>query len=367
MSVNRIHRKKHDFSIIANEGANDETLSWQAKGLLWYLLTKPDGWSIQTKNLINQTPGQKEKAVASILKELQQAGYLIRWCEHGEGGLFVWRSEIFECKEDAAKWALENNIPDLTVPPSGGDGTVPPSTGHRQTGHRSTVPRQGGYIVNNDLINNGLDQKLNRETVSQDFFEEPEPENQNPQPSVSVHKQPSSPIATNLQEDDRSADFSSTKNNATARFEERFAARTAAASNGVLLHPYPDLVSAGLGDIWVGPKRTDFSADVVASAQRHLKKHDRPAEVGDAKGFISNLIKQGDWAKLELLVEDARLHTETTQKAKALVQGCIPLQPQPVVDQPSLTPAEGMAIARAAMQRANEERQRQQQKREVAP
>lgn len=89
--------------------------------------------------------------------------------------------------------------------------------------------------------------------------------------------------------------FPPQKNNATANYEKRFA----------LPHKYPELKEAGHADIMIGTGYLDFDPIVVEAAVRHLKKHEKPCEVGDAKRFISNRIKQLDWAAIELLKESA--------------------------------------------------------------
>lgn len=181
MSVNRIHRKKNNYSTILNEGAHDKTLSWQAKGLLWYLCTKPDGWEVREADLARQTDAGV-KAVRSILKQLEAAGYLVRWCTRGDRGLLCWRSEIFESKADAKDWISENiellktairlssgTIEAvLTMHPSGVYGeppAIPPLTVDGLTIDGSTVDAQtidgeAEVIVNTKEINNGFDQLL---------------------------------------------------------------------------------------------------------------------------------------------------------------------------------------------------------------
>jgi len=164
MSINRVH-KKGNYSVIANNGAHDATLTWQARGILWYLLTKPDGWLVRTHDLVKQSPVGL-KAVNTILKELEINGYLIRWCDRGDRGKFEWRSEIFESKQDAQEWYLDHQtkleqafrlsigtkeklcLKDSATPPSG-------IHGGRMYGS-STYGRRGG-VLNTELENPELE------------------------------------------------------------------------------------------------------------------------------------------------------------------------------------------------------------------
>jgi len=102
MTIHRIHKIK-GYSIICNEAALDPLLSWKAKGILWYLLTKPDGWQCKTSDLTSQSTDGRDSVLAG-LKELEQQCYLVRWRENNKKGLIVNRSEIFESKADCALW-----------------------------------------------------------------------------------------------------------------------------------------------------------------------------------------------------------------------------------------------------------------------
>lgn len=59
---------------LSPEGLNDVRLSWQAKGLLAYLLSKPDDWEVRLPQLVSaSTDGVT--TVRTILRELTTYGY----------------------------------------------------------------------------------------------------------------------------------------------------------------------------------------------------------------------------------------------------------------------------------------------------
>lgn len=62
-----------DYVVIHRHTAQDRNLSFEARGLLLYLLSKPDTWDIQIADLTQQC--QKGR-VYRILKELIDAGYI---------------------------------------------------------------------------------------------------------------------------------------------------------------------------------------------------------------------------------------------------------------------------------------------------
>lgn len=67
------HGKENPYFLIARETAQDKNLSFEALGLLTYLLSKPAHWRADVKEL--QRAGAGRDKVNRILKELVQAGY----------------------------------------------------------------------------------------------------------------------------------------------------------------------------------------------------------------------------------------------------------------------------------------------------
>ena len=70
-------------------------------------------------------------------------------------------------------------------------------------------------------------------------------------------------------------------------------------------HKYPQLLREGLSNIWIGPGWTDFDSHAERAAIAHLKKHNLPSQLGDAKRYISNLIRAQDWGKLSVLAQES--------------------------------------------------------------
>lgn len=70
-------KKTRLFSVVANEPFNDSRLSYKARGILGYLLTKPDDWEILVEDLINQSEKDGRDSVRAGLAELREYGYLV--------------------------------------------------------------------------------------------------------------------------------------------------------------------------------------------------------------------------------------------------------------------------------------------------
>jgi hypothetical protein len=93
MSIIRAPRPESNFYLLDKHISEDERLSWSARGMLIFLLGKPDNWEVSVRHLINQTQNAVGKssgrdAVRVILKELEEAGYLKADFARSEGGAF---------------------------------------------------------------------------------------------------------------------------------------------------------------------------------------------------------------------------------------------------------------------------------------
>ena len=79
MTIRKITGLEGGYTIVPNSTLND-SLSWEAIGLLAYLCSKPDDWEVSITQLTNQSrkspsPSGRDKTY-KILKELQEAGYV---------------------------------------------------------------------------------------------------------------------------------------------------------------------------------------------------------------------------------------------------------------------------------------------------
>ena len=85
--------KEHPYVMIARATLQDSRLSFQARGMLTYLLSKPDDWSVRIKDLMEEGSIGRNQA-DNLMKELKSAGYVIQDRKrnvHGrwEPGLFI--------------------------------------------------------------------------------------------------------------------------------------------------------------------------------------------------------------------------------------------------------------------------------------
>lgn len=92
MTITRAPRPESNFYILDKRISEDSRLSWGARGLLIFLLGKPDSWNVSISHLRDETKDTAKPTgrdgVYGLLDELIQAGYVIRSQERIESGGF---------------------------------------------------------------------------------------------------------------------------------------------------------------------------------------------------------------------------------------------------------------------------------------
>lgn len=92
-------KKESRYFVASNQPFNDPRLSFGARGLMGYLLSKPDNWQIRNYDLYRKSPDGRSK-VQGYLAELKKFGYLTRFpISKGKSGI-NWVSEVYESPED---------------------------------------------------------------------------------------------------------------------------------------------------------------------------------------------------------------------------------------------------------------------------
>jgi len=160
--------KKQNFVVMDKTSLEDPKLSFKAKGMLAYLLSKPDNWYCYSKHLAKVGP-DGISAVKTGLRELREAGYLEKRPIRGKDGKIVkWESIIREQPKSPAEREVDQKAEN---PPSG-------ISSDRKTGPLNKYLN----LISNDLkeleeeaqalqeIGKRYEQLFNRE-LSADFLE----------------------------------------------------------------------------------------------------------------------------------------------------------------------------------------------------
>ncbi|SEN67693.1 hypothetical protein [Halomonas caseinilytica] len=145
MSIRRAPRPQSNFYMLDKQISEDRRLTWAARGLLVFLLGKPDHWEISVKNLINETAGSVKQsgrdAVYGLLRELEKAGYLQRSQGRGQGGSFGSADYIVH-------ETPHTDYPETVEPQPDSPDTEKPCTGQPYTANPTQVSIEG--LVSNE-------------------------------------------------------------------------------------------------------------------------------------------------------------------------------------------------------------------------
>ena len=120
MAVFRVERTR-DYTVMCNHHLKDSGLSLKAKGLLSMMLSLPDEWNYSTRGLAAICK-EGVDAIGKTLKELEQAGYIVRRQLRGaDGRICDTEYTIYEQPRppDTASPDTENpylDIPDMEEP-----------------------------------------------------------------------------------------------------------------------------------------------------------------------------------------------------------------------------------------------------------
>jgi len=374
MSIIRVKRKRNPYVQIDKTPLLDKQLSWKARGLMAFLMTKPDDWSVYVADLVKQSDRDGKESVQSGLKELQQVGYVLKLRSKGENGRFDgWETIVFETLEDRKAWEDANpSYSPKTGKPVVGETpkAEKPTTGKPYDG-KTENGKPSHLVINEDqLINDSL--VINEETKEPSHFSLsdaslPEPEVAETLTTRPVNQEDSSaPSNTGLE----------TKSSAAANFSEKEKVELTHAQmidQTSARYAYPeckwgeiyDLYKMGLGHLWIGPDRlTDWHPALMAGATAHKVKVQQDSTPAAVQQYIRNLIFKKLDADLEarfnegLAIEARKRENAATisspPSASEIPPGYYP------IDQPiDLEQARrGKQIALAAMQRYREEQQR---------
>ncbi|MBW4607812.1 MAG: hypothetical protein KME22_11435 [Hassallia sp. WJT32-NPBG1] len=154
----RTFKKRHNFVIIDKTALEDARLSYKARGMLAYLLSKPSNWTTNTQNLINQSEKDGREAVLNGLKELEACGYLLRKKYKDKAGRFRWEVMIFETLGDREEWEATLSIAEDSPTKNGF-----PGDGKTGDGKPDCIVINQNPINTNLLINENTQYSASRE------------------------------------------------------------------------------------------------------------------------------------------------------------------------------------------------------------
>ena len=91
--------RDHPYLQIRRSTAQDDRLSFEARGVLLYLLSKPEGWTVLNSDLLQQG-NIGMHILKRLLKELEQYGYMSRKRVRLADGKFIWERVYYETPDE---------------------------------------------------------------------------------------------------------------------------------------------------------------------------------------------------------------------------------------------------------------------------
>lgn len=158
-----IIRSKRDrnFSIIDNALIDNTSLSFKARGLLIYMLSKPDDWKFYTTELAKHSSKEGIAAIKSALIEIENAGYLIRQKKRKNNGKF-----------DGLDWKLVDIptfLPQVDYPPADKPLADKPSADNRTLLRTNTTKNSLNQELNKDICASKNARQLSDSDLEKEF------------------------------------------------------------------------------------------------------------------------------------------------------------------------------------------------------
>jgi hypothetical protein len=95
MIIRTVKDRENPYVMINKNVLNDARLDYRARGVLSYLLSKPDNWKTNIKEIASNSP-EGEDSIKSALNDLKRLGYYKKYPIKEKGKIVRWESEIYE-------------------------------------------------------------------------------------------------------------------------------------------------------------------------------------------------------------------------------------------------------------------------------
>lgn len=153
MATFRVYKESGNFVTVHKNFIHDPNISWKAKGILLYLLSRPDDWQVYEKELEKHSLDGRD-SLKNGIKELEATGYIVRTRKRDDKG------RLREYEYSVYEQPNQNGLSNVGLSNVG-----KPNTGLSNVG--KPVP------TNNDLTNNDLTN--NNNTNNDGSSEQPSP------------------------------------------------------------------------------------------------------------------------------------------------------------------------------------------------
>lgn len=105
----RSPRPESNWTVLQNAVLRHPKLTFKARGLLAYLLSLPDNWTVSAERIAQSGPDGRD-AIRTALRELETAGYLRRQRIQNRHGQWITQSIVYDtpCEQPVDKTGDKN-------------------------------------------------------------------------------------------------------------------------------------------------------------------------------------------------------------------------------------------------------------------
>lgn len=119
-TIVRVEKNKN-YTVINNTALYDDRLSWKAKAIHAFMLSRPDNWTFHNEEIAKWAKDGIDSFISG-LNELKKFGYVKREKRHAQNGRFAWITIVYEVPEEdvetkpmTAKTSVD--LPSMEQPP----------------------------------------------------------------------------------------------------------------------------------------------------------------------------------------------------------------------------------------------------------
>jgi hypothetical protein len=138
MTIRRGAPPKQNFTILPNATINDSRFSYRALGLLTFLLSKPENWTVDASALSMGESREGRDAIRKALNEIEEAGYLVREKRRDLRGRWITEAVIYDTPMEA-----NSQVAPATENPSWTKDQVAPATENPTSENQGRVTSDG--------------------------------------------------------------------------------------------------------------------------------------------------------------------------------------------------------------------------------
>ena len=119
-----VRSRENPYAQIYKGMLNDAALPWDSKGLIAYLLSKPDGWEVRFADLLRSGTAGRD-ALRRMIRDAIALGYMHRERANLDGGRFRWVTLVYEWP--GLNPHFQGNLPSTAFPSMADPSMVEPS------------------------------------------------------------------------------------------------------------------------------------------------------------------------------------------------------------------------------------------------